>query len=354
MTAAAATSSISSSGGHDKVAIALPTPRFRPTMMPWYKTGINAGGEASWALEVLYRNAGKTMYVSDLNGDMMRQYASAYAGDGGRGIKQEGKKGWSGGRRRYGRPWRGFDARGAHLYRTFRMLVAKGLAEWPDGGEGGGGGAVGCGGGTGEIEMPDGRIVRRARERAGGAKEGRQCPEKAVAPRITAAGRVARTMLDLGVTGGELIALAMIWGHQQRLGYFVKSAQMLRDNVWMSDNAIKSAFGGLARKGFVAAGRKNGQFAHVRNAKRIEPHGAMLAVIEDMVYRARAGEYVYGGECDDEIVAATAATAAATAKDNDDGHKTNERGAEPGRAGRRAAGAGIEGSAAAGRNGRGG
>ena len=255
MTAAAASSS--SGTRHDKVAIALPTPRFRPTMVPWYKTGINAGGEASWALEVLYRNAGKMMYVSDLNGDMMRRYADAYAGDGGRGKKQ-GEKGWSGGRRRYGRPWRGFDARGAHLYRTFRMLVAKGLAEWPDGGKGGEGGARGCGSGGCEIEMPDGRIIRRARELAGGANGGRRDPEKAVAPRITAAGMVARTMLDLGVTGGELIALAMIWGHQQRLGYFVKSAQMLRDNVWMGDYAIKSAFGGLARKGFVAPAAKTG------------------------------------------------------------------------------------------------
>ena len=218
------------------------------------------------------------------------------------------------------------------MQRTCRMLEQRGLAVWPDDcGSGGCAAGAECGdiggggGGAGpemtvEALLPGGRIVRTVR----GADARRVDPTvahrrgtspKIILPRLTPAGRIVWLQTRLGLTSREVLVLSLIWPRFKAGGYFVKSNSMVAENVWMTDSDITYAFYSLSRAGYIAKNAKTGRFLLVRRADEIEPYGPMLEVIEDMVYGARAGEYVYGDTYDDEINKAYARTVAALGED---------------------------------------
>ena len=224
------------------------------------------------------------------------------------------------------------------MQRTCRMLVGRGLAEWPDGGGDGmavaaAAAAAGCGVGgaytaapaaaatatiTVEAALPGGGVARTVRDAA--SKVALRSPgrggmsPKVPLPRLTPAGRLAWMQTRLGVNPKESIVLALAWGRFKSAGYFVKSRDWIRENVWMSEWDITRCYNMLSRKGYIDENKKTGEMLRVRRAGRVEPYGPMLGVVEDMVYGAREGEYVYGNAYDDAINAAYAETKAALAE----------------------------------------
>ena len=224
------------------------------------------------------------------------------------------------------------------MIRTCKSLVNRGLAVWPEdaaasdaaildgngvsGGTGSGvdGSGRGCGARSGtsttvEAILPGGKVVRTVRAidpASNMPRRGRTGrPPTLMLPSLTPAGRVVWMQNRLGLLSRETLVLALVWQRFVNAGYFVKSIDMVRENVWMKDRDIAHAFGALVRKGYLDQNKKTGQIMHVRRARRIEPYGPMLEVIEGQVYGARAGEYVYGSEYDDEINQAYAKTVAA-------------------------------------------
>lgn len=251
---------------------------------------------------------------------------------------------------------------GLHMHRTCKYLERKGLVAWPDddgnnggGSNDGGEGGEGAAGASVEALLPGGGVLRSVRgmrtaygsetaemaaaaaataaAKAAAAHDGGNSGDKGGAgrrrrkraicgrpptkllPRLTSAGRMVWMMQRLGLKSSEAIVLALMLGREMAAGYFVKSKNLVHENVWLTDNQIHKAFLGLGKKGYVEMHRQNGQVLHVRRARRIEPYAPMLAVIETMVYEARAGEYVYGDTYDEQIDEAYAETVAALKED---------------------------------------
>lgn len=213
------------------------------------------------------------------------------------------------------------------MQRTCRSLVEWGFAEWPDGGDGTTAAAATTTAAaraphasriTVEAALPGGGTIRTVRNAASmvavrGQGRGGRTPT-ILLPRLTPAGRLAWMRTRLGLRAMETIVLALAWGRFRSAGYFIKSRDMIRENVWMTERGISSAYNILSRAGYIDEGKKTGMILRVRRAGRLEPYGPMLGVIEDMVYGARAGEYVYGDAYDDEINRAYAVTVGALAE----------------------------------------
>ena len=319
----------------DMVPATAPISRFDPSMVSWYGHTLSGQGETVWAIEALHLNAGRRLYISDLTGGVQNRWAALHrartrakkspvAGGTANPVKATSPPA-TGPMRRHGGEWRGL-----HMIRTCKSLVKKGLAEWPedanaDPSQDGRGtieaptaAAAGSAATTTTIKaiLPGGKVVRTvrvadsARAMPGRGRIGGR-PPTIMLPRLTSAGRIAWMQTRLGLLSRETLVLALLWQRFVNAGYFVKSNDMIRENVWMTDRDIAHAFGSLVRKGYLDQNKKTGQIMHIRRARRIEPYGPMLEVIEDMVYGARAGEYVYGDAYDDEINAAYAKTVAA-------------------------------------------
>ena len=291
----------------EMVPATAPLHRFDPTMTGWYGNTFHRSGDTAWTIEAMHLNDGRPLYISDLVGDAqigwMRSYSKA--GSSGRGG------------RRYG------AHRGIHMQRTCRTLEKMGLAEWPDG-AGGAGGVQGVAAGmaeaaaerTAEAILPGGDVVRTLR-RADGRRSKSETAGKLgrkaglVLPRLTPAGRIVWMQLRLDLSPRDALVLALIWPRYKAVGYVVKSDTMVLDNVWMREEEAKYAFSGLGSAGYIKNNVKTGKFLAICNADKVEPYGPMLSVIEEMVYAARAGEYVYGNTYDDAINEAYARTVAA-------------------------------------------
>lgn len=318
----------------DMVPATAPLHRFDPSLVAWYGNTIQSMGETAWTIEALHLNDGRRLYVSDLIGDAqsewirlhqnraggnragagLRAAAVAAASDGDSYSDGSISNNNNGNRRQrhYGE-WRGL-----HMQRTCQILEQKGLVEWPDGRDGGvdGGGEAATGAAaerTIEAVLPGGRVVRTVRtadaRRVNPAAPGRSGrPPTVTVPRLTPAGRIVWLQLRLGLAPRDTIVLALIWSRFKSVGYFIKSDALVRENVWMTDQDIRHAFGSIGRAGYIKRNQRTGRFLTVRRADEIEPYGPMLGVIEDMVYGARAGEYVYGDAYDDEINRAYAKT----------------------------------------------
>ena len=167
--------------------------------------------------------------------------------------------------------------------------------------------------------MPGGGTIRTVRDTAtmtairGKGRHVGLAP-RFLMPRLTPAGRLAWMQARLGLQPREAIVLALAWGRFKASGYFVKSHDMIRENVWMTERQISNAYYRLACAGFIDREKRTGMILRVRRARRVEPYGPMLGVIEEMVYGARSGEYVYGDAYDDEINKAYAETKALLAE----------------------------------------
>ena len=333
------------------VPATAPLRRFDPGLVAWHGKAFQPRGDTAWTIEALHLNDGRRLYISDLVGHVQlewtRRYrrmtaggirgeapgdagaaavaaATAAAAGGGNGsepadqlAEASGLNAAVGGGRRHRGGWRGL-----HMQRTCKILEKKGLVEWPDGcgdaGGGGGGGGAGAGSAadrTAEAVLPGGVVVRTVRR--GDAKRkprddnrlGR--PPRVALPRLTPAGRIVWMQTRLGLSPRDALVLAMIWPPFKRAGYFVKSDSMVLENVWMSKSNLQDTYYSLGRAGYIRANQKTGRFLAVHRADTVEPYGPMLEVIEEMVYGARAGEYVYGNTYDDEINRAYAKTVAA-------------------------------------------
>lgn len=310
----------------DMVPATAPLHRFDPSLVAWYGNTIQSMGDTAWTIEALHLNDGRHLYVSDLIGDAQSEWirlhqnkassnregaglrAASVASGGGGNSNNNGNR-----RQRHYGEWRGL-----HMQRTCQILEQKGLVEWPDGRDGGvdGGGDVGAGAAaerTIEAVLPGGRVVRTVRtadaRRVNPVAPGRSGrPPTVTVPRLTPAGRIVWLQLRLGLAPRDTIVLALIWSRFKSAGYFVKSVSLIHENVWMSDSDIRHAFGSIGRAGYIKRNQRTGRFLTVRRADEIEAYGPMLGVIEDMVYGARAGEYVYGDAYDDEINRAYAKT----------------------------------------------
>ena len=328
----------------DMVPATAPLPRFDPSLVAWHGVPICMSKDTAWMIEALHLNDGRRLYVSDLVGDVqswstMRHYAAVRArkgGASGTGAKATAAKAATGaaaGAARSGRNSGSDDRRGLHAQRTCRNLVSRGLAEWPDAaldgdddavGYGTGGGARAAAGAAGapveaettvEVILPGGAVhtVKRVGPRHIRPSTPRGRAPTVMLPRLTPAGRIVWMQTRLGLTSKDTIVLALAWSRFRQAGYYVKSHDLVHDNVWMTDSMIRTAWYNLGRAGYVDGGKNTGQITHIRKARKIEPYGPMLEVIEEMVYGARAGEYVYGNTYDDEINSAYAETVAALA-----------------------------------------
>lgn len=313
----------------DMVPATAPLNRFDPGLVAWYGNTIQPKGDTAWTIEALHLNDGRRLYVSDLIGDAQSEWirlhqsraggrkaglrafgAAASDGSGGGGCSDGNN---SNRRRRHYGEWHGL-----HMQRTCQILEQRGLAVWPDGRDGGGGAAATAEAAaerTIEAVLPGGRVVRTVRtadaRRINPAAPGRSGrPATVTLPRLTPAGRIVWMQLRLGLAPRGAIVLALIWSRFKSVGYFVKSDALVRENVWMSDSDIKGAFASLGRAGYIQSNQRTGRFMAVRRAEKVEPYSPMLGAIEDMVYGARAGEYVYGEAYDDEINRAYAETVA--------------------------------------------
>lgn len=323
----------------DLVPATPPIRRFDPRLTAWFGHVFQPEGDTVWTIEALHCNDGRRLYISDLIGrtqsELVKRYhqakrngkadparagavgqraaeaaaeaaagaavtaaaAAAAAADGGGGAERRRQRG----------VWRG-----RHMQRTCRMLEQRGLAAWPDDGGGLGDGTER----TVEALLPGGEVVRTVRGADARRVDltvahRRGTSPKVALPRLTPAGRIVWMQTRLGLTSRDVLVLALIWPRFKAANYFVKSNSMVAENVWMADSDITYAFYSLARAGYIAKNAKTGKFLVVRRADEIEPYGPMLEVIEDMVYGARAGEYVYGDTYDDEINSAYAKTVAA-------------------------------------------
>lgn len=333
----------------DLVPATPPIHRFDPRLTAWYGHVFQPRGDTVWTIEALHCNDGRRLFISDLIGNVQSELVKRYhkakrdgkadpakAGAEGRGAAAAaaataaaagaGAAAAGGGaeRRRQRGVWRG-----RHMQRTCRMLEQRGLAVWPDDCGGGGCAAgaecgdVGSGAGpemTVEALLPGGRVVRTVRGADARRVDltvahRRGTSPKIVLPRLTPAGRIVWLQTRLGLTSREVLVLSLIWPRFKAGGYFVKSNSMVAENVWMADSDITYAFYSLSRAGYIAKNARTGRFLVVRRADEIEPYGPMLEVIEDMVYGARAGEYVYGDTYDDEINKAYARTVASLNED---------------------------------------
>ena len=326
----------------DMVPATTPLRRFDPGLVAWHGVPISMRKDTAWMIEALHLNDGRRLYVSDLVGDVQsrstrQHYAAVRArkdGASGTGPKAAAAKAptrAAAGAARSGRNSGSDDRRGLHAQRTCRYLVAKGLAEWPDAAFDGDGDAVGYGTGGGtcaaagaagapaemettvEVILPGGAVhtVKRVGPRHIRPSSPRGRAPAVMLPRLTPAGRIVWMQTRLGLSSKDTIVLALAWSRFRQAGYFVKSHDLVHDNVWMTDSMIRTAWYNLGRAGYVAGGKNTGQITHIRKARKIEPYGPMLEVIEEMVYGARAGEYVYGDAYDDEINRAYAETVAA-------------------------------------------
>ena len=314
----------------DMVPATAPLRRFDPSLVAWHGVPINMRKDTAWIIEALHLNDGRRLYVSDLVGDVQsrctrQHYAAVRARKDGASGKAPTRA--AAGAARSGRNSASDDRRGLHAQRTCRNLVVKGLAEWPDAALDGDGDAVGygTGGGAGaagapaeletsvEVILPGGavRTVKRVGPRHIRPTTPRGRPPAVMLPRLTPAGRIVWMQTRLGLSSRDTIVLALAWSRFRQAGYFVKSHDLVHDNVWMTDSMIKTAWYNLGRAGYVAGGKNTGQITHIRKPRKIEPYGPMLEVIEEMVYGARAGEYVYANTYDDEINSAYAETVAA-------------------------------------------
>ena len=318
----------------DMVPATAPLNRFDPSLVAWYGGRIQSKGDTAWTIEALHLNDGRRLHVSDLIGDAQSEWirlhrsrasgskaglravgAAASDGSGGGGCSDGNSSNKNNRRRRrhYGE-WHGL-----HMQRTCQILEQRGLAVWPDGRDGGGGAAGAAEAAaerTIEAVLPGGRVVRTVRtadaRRINPAAPGRSGrPATVTLPRLTPAGRIVWMQLRLGLAPRDAIVLALIWSRFKSAGYFVKSDALVRENVWMTDPDIKCAFASLGRAGYIQSNQRTGRFMAVRRAEKVGPYSPMLGAIEDMVYGARAGEYVYGDAYDDEINRAYADTVAA-------------------------------------------
>lgn len=291
----------------DMVPATAPLHRFDPAMTGWYGNTIQRSGDTAWTIEAMHLNDGRPLYIVDLVGDVQLGWLRSHskAGSSGRGGRHYGVH------------------RGVHMQRTCRVLEKMGLAEWPDG-VGGSAGGQGAAAGkaeaaaerTTEAVLPGGTVVRTVRRADGrlpksetAGKLGRKAGM--TLPRLTSAGRVVWMQMRLGLSPRDALVLALIWPRYKAAGYVVKSDTMILDNVWMREEEVKYAFSGLGSAGYIKNNVKTGKFLAICNADKVEPYGPMLSVIEEMVYAARAGEYVYGNTFDDAINEAYAKTVAA-------------------------------------------
>ena len=318
------------------VPATAPLRRFDPSLVAWHGNAIQPDGDTAWTIEALHLNDGRRLYISDLVGrvqsEWIRRHRRMTGAGGARGeapgdATAAGEKGAepedllaaasglhapAGGGRRHRGGWRGL-----HMQRTCKILEKKGLVEWPDGREVGAGGeeAESAADRTVEAVLPGGAVVKTVRrwdaKRKPGSdgKVGRQA--SVALPRLTASGRIVWMQTRLGLTPKDVIVLSLIWPPFKRSGYFVKSDSMVLENVWMTKNTLMETFYSLGRAGYIRPNQKTGRFLAVHREETVEPFGPMLEVIEDMVYGARAGEYVYGNAYDDEINRAYARTVAA-------------------------------------------
>ena len=338
-----------------KVPATAPIRRFEPNLAPWCGHTIDFRGETAWAIEALHLNRERRLYMSDISGHTQSERLRLYrakarekkAGDGGGGCDStaaSGPGGAAGGQRRS----RGGRWQGLHMHRTCRLLEKQRLAAWPDDDDDGGGGVGGCDGDEGtdagttvEALLPGGGsiVVERdaAARRVTGAGQWTGRRPSVRLPRLTAAGRIVWMQVRLGLTPRETIALALLWGRYRQAGYFIKSFDIVRENVWVTDTQVNRAYNALGRKGYIEAGLRLGHLMHVQRADEIEPYGPMLEAIESMVYGARAGEYVYGETYDDEIDRAYAAAVEALGEGEKNGKGRGRGGRDGGMCGGRAA-----------------
>ena len=322
-----------------KVPATAPIRRFDPDLVAWCGHKIDLNAETAWAIEALHLNRGRRLYMSDLSGGVQSEAQKLHHARarermaGGGGTTASPSAGAPAGRRIRGGKWQG-----VHLHRTCRLLERQRLVARPDDDDDGRG-EVGGSGTTAEAALPGGGSIvveRDALERrlAGSGTPAGRVPRVRL-PRLTPAGRIVWMQTRLGLTPRETIALALMWGRYKATGYFIKSADLLRENVWITDPQITRAYGALGRKGYIEAGLRLGHLMRVLRADEIEPYGRMLGAIESMVYGARGDEYVYGETYDDEIDRAYAAAIEALGEEGESGGSRrkggNNGGARPGR-----------------------